>query len=119
MTLLELHMKICDLAPICSINSMGRIDFKPEATEEERQAAQAYMDAHLAELDETPVHYISKLAIVDRLITAGLLEQALAALSSDTTAKARWDAAVEINKADADVRALLTAIGADPNEILA
>ena len=62
--------------------------------------------------------YIPKLAIVDRLIALGKLADALAALNSDATKKARWDAATEIALDDADVIALLTACGVDASQVL-
>lgn len=55
--------------------------------------------------------YIPKLVIVDRLIVLNKLADALTALNSDATKKARWDAATEIAVDDADVIAVLTAIG--------
>jgi hypothetical protein len=61
---------------------------------------------------------ISKLTIVDRLISAGKLSDAMTALESDTTAKARWEAAVSININDPDVITLLNSISVDPETIL-
>lgn len=68
---------------------------------------------------ERPAADVRKLLIVDRLIAADKLTAALSALDADAVAKARWDASVEIPADDADVRAFLTAIGADPDAILA
>jgi len=62
--------------------------------------------------------YIPKLAIVDRLIALGKLSDALTALNSDATKKARWDAATEIAIDDADVIAVLTACGIDASQVL-
>lgn len=64
------------------------------------------------------ITYIPKLAIVDRLITLGKLADALAALNSDATKKARWDAATEIATDDVDVIAVLTACGVDYTQVL-
>ena len=61
---------------------------------------------------------IDKLIIVDRLIAFGKLPDALTALNSDTTKKARWDAATQIAVDDTDVIAVLTAIGVEPNTVL-
>lgn len=120
MLLSELHAEIKKLAPIVSITGDGGITFDAAATDEQRQAAQDYMSAHLSELNETPsVKMISKLTIVDRMIAAGKIEAAMAALSSEPVAKFRWDAAQEIASNDPQVRALLSAIGANPDEILA
>lgn len=72
---------------------------------------------------------VPKLLLVDRLIAAGRLRQAYAALRLDDPATAlsdgelalreRWKAAVTLRSDDADVRSLLTAVGADPDAILA
>ncbi|OGV36148.1 MAG: hypothetical protein A2020_12145 [Lentisphaerae bacterium GWF2_45_14] len=61
------------------------------------------------EVDEKT--FISKLVLTDRLIALGKLSDALNALNSDTVKKARWDASTEIAIDDADVIAVLTAIG--------
>ena len=50
MKLYELDDLIKAVAPIDGINSSGAIWYKPEATAEQRAAAQALMDAHLAEV---------------------------------------------------------------------
>lgn len=47
----ELHDIISAVCPIHGINSSGGINFKPEATDEQRIAAQGLMDAHLPTLD--------------------------------------------------------------------
>lgn len=62
---------------------------------------------------------LRKLVVVDRLIAANKLTDALAALDADATKKARWDAAVEIEPDDPDVVGFIAAIGADPAVILA
>ena len=70
-------------------------------------------------LHPAPAHSIPKLRFVDRLIAAGLIEAALAALAADAIAKVRFDAAIEIDSSDAQARALLAAIGADVDAIMA
>jgi hypothetical protein len=50
MKLYELDQLIKVVCPIDGINSSGAIWFKPEATDEQKAAAQALMDAHLAEV---------------------------------------------------------------------
>lgn len=86
--------------------------------DENNEDYQAYLDwravGNVAEAaDHVPefVVYIPKLTIVDRLIALGKLSDALTALNSDTTKKARWDAATEIAIDDEDVIEVLTAIG--------
>ena len=62
---------------------------------------------------------VPKLRAVDRIIAAGLAEIFMYALASDALAKLRFDAATEIASDDGQVRAFLSAIGADPDSILA
>ena len=67
-----------------------------------------------------PPEYISKLTIIDRLIVASKFDAAMAALdASDRQTRERWTAATLIDKQDVEVVALLTAIGADINVIMA
>lgn len=47
MYLAELDSMIQLVAPIDGVSSEGRIDFKPEATTEQRRAAQSIMDINL------------------------------------------------------------------------
>lgn len=119
MTLAELTKKVVELAPVCGMKADGTIDFLPEATEAQKQAARDYVTAHLAELNETPARYISKLTIRRRLRALGLEDAADAALASNAQAQKDWDDAEEIAADDAQVRAMLAAIGANPDEILA
>jgi len=51
MKIAELNDMIAVVAPIDGCNSDGVIFFKPEATEEQRAAAQAIMDAELPNLE--------------------------------------------------------------------
>lgn len=51
MKLFELNGMISAVAPIDGINSDGVIWFKPEATDDQKAAAQAVMDAHLHEVE--------------------------------------------------------------------
>ena len=62
--------------------------------------------------------YVRKLLILQRLAAVGKAEAALAALKADDLQYEMWSAATEIDAADEQVRAMLTAIGADPDEIL-
>lgn len=50
MKLAELDALIRAVCPIDGIASDGRIDFKQEATDEQKAEAQALMAAHLAEI---------------------------------------------------------------------
>lgn len=51
MKISELDAIIKAVCPIIGINSNGVIWFAPEATDEQKAAAQALMDQHLAELE--------------------------------------------------------------------
>ena len=69
-----------------------------------------------------PYHRVPTYTIVTRLQAAGLVEIAMAALQSDAVAYARFftaDSRGGIDADAADVRAFLSAIGADPDAILA
>lgn len=72
-----------------------------------------------APIAPTPRRAVRKLLIVDRLIAAGLAEAAAAGFAQQPVAKMRWDAATDVWADDADVIGFLTAIGADPDVILA
>lgn len=63
--------------------------------------------------------YIPRLIIVDRLIAAGKLTEALAAVAADPVTEARWNAAVEIAVDDPTARALCVSLDLDPDVILA
>lgn len=62
---------------------------------------------------------ILKLTIVDRLYAAGKFDAAMAALAQNAYQLERWRSAIEISKDDPQVRGLLIAVGANPDEILA
>ena len=63
---------------------------------------------------------VAKSVIVDRLYAAGKLDAARATLdAADTYTRERWNTRVEIYADDPTAIALLQAIGANPNEILA
>ncbi len=120
----KLHNAISAVCPIHGVSIGNTTDkatwaFHPTeaATIEQIAAAQAIIDAvDLSILDD--VKYIPKLVIVDRLIALGKLADALTALNSDVEKKARWDAATQIALDDADVIAVLTALGIDASQVL-
>jgi len=124
MNISKLHNAVAAVCPINGI-SIGNASDKTTwtfkaletATTEQITAAQAIIDnTDLSIFDD--VKYISKLAIVDRLIALGKLSDAMTALNSDATKKARWDAATEIATDDVDVIAVLTACGVDYTQVL-
>lgn len=124
MNLSKLNKAVGDVCPISGVyigktNDKSTWGFHPleTATDEQKTAAQAVIDAaDLSIIDD--VMEISKLTIVDRLIAAGKINDAMSAMSANPIAKMRWDAAVAIDIKDESVIALLTAIGVDPNTIL-
>ncbi len=71
--------------------------------------------------NKTPKRQVLKSVIISRLIDAGKIEAARTALDQDAAAYARWWAPDRpaINYDDPDALALLTAIGADLDAILA
>jgi hypothetical protein len=67
-----------------------------------------------------PYHLVPTRLIVDRLQTAGKLTAARAALdAAGLYLRERWNSRLSIFADDADARAMLTAIGANPDAILA
>lgn len=71
-------------------------------------------------LNPTPMHLVPKRVIVDRLQAAGLLAKARAALDAqDLYTRERWNSRDSILANDPTTIALLTAIGADVQAILA
>lgn len=77
--------------------------------------------ASLDEPEPEPRRQVLKSVIISRLIDAGLIEAARAALDADAAAYARWWAPDRpaIYHDDPDALALLAAIGADADVILA
>lgn len=61
---------------------------------------------------------LPKLTLVDRLTKAGKIEAAISALGTGVQ-RIRWDASSSVDPANADVRALLAAIGCDVEAMLA
>lgn len=68
-----------------------------------------------------PVRRIPKSVITQRVIAAGKINEAFAALQSDPSAFARWFSpdAPDVASDNAEAIAFLQAIGCDPNVILA
>lgn len=99
---------------------LSRENTKPEANAE----YQAWLDAGNVpapyQAPPLPPIAVSKIKIVERLAAVDLLEPAYAALSQQPLlTQKRWEAAQIIASDDAETRAFLTAIGADPDAILA
>jgi hypothetical protein len=68
----------------------------------------------------SPPRLVAKRLIIDRLQTAGKLAAARSALNAqDIYTQERWNVRSEIYADDETARALLLAIGADPDAILA
>lgn len=93
----------------------------PEAVTVGDGAAGEFARMRLAAEQPGPArHLVPKLLVVDRLIAAGKLSDAVAALAASSLAiQQRWAAASQIYSDDPDALALLAAIGADPETILA
>lgn len=64
-------------------------------------------------------HRVSKYTIITRLEAAGKFAQALAVLRSDDLLYEKWSAVTVIHSDDKPARDLFTAIGLDPDEMLA
>jgi len=80
-----------------------------------------YARMRLGAVQPGPANYlVPKLLVVDRLIAAGKLDAAIAALAATPAAmQQRWAAATQVYNDDPDALALLAAIAADPEVILA
>jgi len=66
-----------------------------------------------------PIRQISRLLVVERIIEAGLRDEAIALIKANPSNEMRWYAApASIKVDDTDLNALLTAIGADVDVIL-
>lgn len=103
------------LGPGTAISYVGmqQPGYADEALDDQAPEIQVFLQA------VNPVALVDKLVIVDRLITAGLINAAIAAMAANPVTKIRFDAAVQIDPTDPDVLAFLAAIGADPKIILA
>lgn len=64
-------------------------------------------------------HTVSKYIVITRLEAAGKFTDALAALKADDLLYEKWSAVSEIRNTDQPARDLFTAIGLDPDVILA
>lgn len=124
MNLALLHEAVAAVCPIDGV-SVGRADdratwraaIRDEATDQQRAAA-AEVLATWAEPAERRM--VPKGVIVERLIAAGKIEAARAALATLSVAdQERWNAKPAVYADDARALALLRAIGADPAVILA
>lgn len=127
MWLSALHSAIADVAPIKGITS-GRKDdrttwailFQDEATEDERASAYEVLESFDISTAPAEKRLVSKSIIIDRLQDAGLLGAARQALdAADLYTKERWNTRTSIYADDPTAVGLLTAIGADPETILA
>ena len=101
-------------------NGAWRIDFAPEATNEQRTAAIAVAAAFDPSAPENqPSRRLSTYRIVRRLEAAGLLPAANALLDQNLAFKWRFTTAEDIAVDDPDIVAGLKTIGADPAVVLA
>lgn len=100
------------------------VDEMPDGAGVTRIASEAELDEVLAAyglLGPTARRKVPKSVITARLIAAGKMEAAKQALDADAAAFGRWIASDRpaIHADDPDAVALLEAIGADPDEIMA
>jgi hypothetical protein len=72
----EIHEQVAALAPIYGVNSDGIVSFKPEATTEQRAAAQARLDELLPSLIEAPVRVATARQFKAALAIAGVISEA-------------------------------------------
>jgi len=72
-----------------------------------------------AEAANLAFHTVSKITVIRRLEALNKFDQALAALKQDDHLYEKWSAVNELQSNDVNAIALFTAIGCDPEEILA
>lgn len=87
-----------------------------------RIASMAELIDVLRQAGVPPYHKVTTYDVVKRLETAGLAEAAMAALQQDAVAYARFftaDSRGGVDADAADVRAFISAVGGDPDVILA
>ena len=97
-----------------------------EAHKTERDAMQAERDRYKAERDVferelDPPRYLAKSIVIERLAAVGLADTAFKALEAEPALRNAWQEAGpdRLNVKDARVPAFVTAIGGDPDVILA
>jgi hypothetical protein len=95
-----------------------RIDFDDSATSDQRSAAQSVVDAFDVTAETAATRQISKSTVLARL-TDTQLDNALGLMTNRQ--KERWRAPdhPKIDVDDPDLLAVLNAVGADPNIVLA
>jgi hypothetical protein len=115
MNLAKLDEAIKKVCPIDGVNSAGRIDFKPEATEAQKILAQEIFDNW-----QDPVEAIelTKLEFKKRLTEAGKYASAKAILDSLPESKLEdWQFATCVESDNADIIAVLSALGIESETI--
>lgn len=114
MIISELHDKIALVCPIDGVSSDGRIDFKPEATQEQKDAAQVIMDAELPTLGEPSARslILEQITILETQITPRRIrEHSIAAAKTASSRTSDDNAALafvnDINSQIAELRVQL------------
>lgn len=100
-----------------SVNGDGTCIGLDALTPQQREALAAVIEAH--DPSAALPWPVPKITIIRRLRAAGKFDTALTALKADPFLYELWSAALEIQSDDVNARALFTAVGADPDAILA
>jgi len=111
MLIYELNDKIKQVCPIIGISSDGKIDFADNATENQRNAAQAIMDAELPELgNPSPqILILQQIAALEATITERRIREATIAAAKTASSRSADDIAAlafmnDINAQIAELR---------------
>lgn len=76
------------------------------------------IEDYVAPVLPTPKVYVTKLDIIDNLIDANKLVEAIDLINSDFVTKIRWEAATQIDITDSLAVNLCQALGLNPEDIL-
>lgn len=111
----KLYTAISAVCPIVGVSSTGRIDFKPEATEAQKEAAQAIFNNWE---DPAKTIELTKLEFKKRLTAAGKYAEAKAILDSLPEGKLEdWQLASCVASDNEDIVAVLSALGIESEVI--
>lgn len=111
----KLYTAISAVCPIVGVSSTGRIDFKPEATEAQKEAAQELLK-NWQDVPE-PIE-LTKLEFKRRLTAAGKYAQAKEILDSLPSDKLEdWQLATCVESDNEDIAVVLDALGIESEVI--
>lgn len=116
MNITKLHSLVAAVCPIAGVNSDGQISFLPEATAEQRAAAEGVVAANIGFLGEGPPESVTMRQARLALLQSGLLADVNAAVaamsgSAGDTARIEWEFSSTVERHRPLVEALGVALG--------